>query len=107
MTKKDENPYWSEEATAEEKYHTPPGTFTKPAAQVVKILQQILIVFKNGPDFRNIFDRFMREQINRQYCITFYIIKTNQSQSVFGETQRHNPDTAAVNNNVINHKTAV
>lgn len=38
MTKKDENPYWSEEATAEEKYHTPPGTFTKPAAQVVKIL---------------------------------------------------------------------
>ncbi len=35
---KDEDPYWSEEVTAGEAYHTPPGTFTQPAPEVVKVL---------------------------------------------------------------------
>lgn len=32
------NPYWSEEVDANETYHTPPGTFTKKAPQIVEIL---------------------------------------------------------------------
>lgn len=32
------NPYWSEKVTEDETYHTPPGTFTKSAPEVVNIL---------------------------------------------------------------------
>lgn len=37
MTHND-NPYWSETVTADEKYHTPADTFTKKAPEIVKIL---------------------------------------------------------------------
>lgn len=33
-----ENPYWSEEVTDEEHHHTPAGTFTQKAPEVVKAL---------------------------------------------------------------------
>lgn len=35
-----ENPYWSEEVTKEEHHHTPEGTFTKKAPEVVKALMK-------------------------------------------------------------------
>ncbi|MBS4773586.1 MAG: hypothetical protein KHX55_04850 [Proteobacteria bacterium] len=37
MTEKNSE-YWSEEVTRNEDYHTPPGTFTKKAGEIVKIL---------------------------------------------------------------------
>lgn len=37
MTK---NPYWSEEVDARETYHTPAGTFTKTAPEIVDILMK-------------------------------------------------------------------
>lgn len=37
---KNENPYWSEEVTDEERHHTPEGTFTKKAPDVVKALMK-------------------------------------------------------------------
>ncbi len=33
-----ENPYWSEEVTDEEHHHTPAGTFTQKAPEIVKAL---------------------------------------------------------------------
>lgn len=37
MTEKNSE-YWSEEVTHNEDYHTPPGTFTKKAREIVNIL---------------------------------------------------------------------
>lgn len=37
---KNENFYWSEEANARERYHTPPGIFTKDADEIVDTLME-------------------------------------------------------------------
>ena len=34
------NPYWSEEVDAQETYHTPDGTFTKSAPEIVEVLMK-------------------------------------------------------------------